>query len=147
MKMKEINIGVKFEDERTGKVCTVVEKNSKYKTLLLEPEGESAFSTSLATFNKYFTEVADLDDLSTPPVEEEIMPEVDETAEDMITTWNSKTKFTWKEILDVFIGKGIDLVDSTPDLDEVIQWFEEQVVDWSIFWNIFAEELAKFVKA
>ena len=66
MKMSELNIGMKLEDTRTDEVFTVVEKNSKYKTVMLEGEDGATRSISLATITKHFAEIADADDLSTP---------------------------------------------------------------------------------
>lgn len=70
MKMAELNIGMKLEDGRTDEVFTIVEKNSKYKTVMLEGEDGTTRTTALSTLTKHFTEVVDLDDLSTPGEEE-----------------------------------------------------------------------------
>ena len=80
MKMSELNIGMKLEDSRTDEVFTVVEKNSKYKTVMLEDANGRTRSTTIATITKHFTEVVDLDDLGTPeePVEVEAEPVVEE---------------------------------------------------------------------
>lgn len=80
MKMSELNIGMKLEDGRTGEVFTVVEKNSKAKTVMLENEAGKTHSTCLSTITKHFAEVVDLDDLSTPeePVAVEAEPVVEE---------------------------------------------------------------------
>lgn len=66
MKMSELNIGMKLEDSRTDEIFTVVEKNSKYKTVMLEGADGRTRNTALATITKHFAEVAELDDLSTP---------------------------------------------------------------------------------
>lgn len=110
LKMKDITIGMRLEDERTNTVFTVIEKNSKYKTVMLQAEDGTTRSTSIATIGKHFTEVVDLEDLATSTVEEqeeikEEQVQVVETEEDEMTTWISKKKLTWKEMLDVFVEK------------------------------------------
>lgn len=79
MKMSEITIGMKLEDTRTKEVVTVVEKNSKYKTVMLEEPNGYTKSTSIATITKHFVEVLDLDEepVAEPVVEEPVV----ETAE------------------------------------------------------------------
>ena len=80
MKMSEITIGMKLEDERTNEVFTVLEKNSKYKTVMLEGK-DGVRSTSIATITKHFVEVFDLDEPDTsveaePVVEEPVVEPV-----------------------------------------------------------------------
>ena len=103
LKMSEIEVGMKFEDERTNKVFTVVEKNTKCKTVMLQAEGENAFSTGLATLNKWYVEVVDLEEVTTPPTEEEIKAEA--AALDAEARWTSSETLTWSEMLDAFLGK------------------------------------------
>lgn len=86
MKMSEVIIGMKLEDERTNEVFTVLEKNSKYKTVMLEGTDGKTRSVSIATITKHFVEVFDLDECDTPvetePVVEPVAEEpVVETAE------------------------------------------------------------------
>lgn len=75
MKMAEITIGMKLEDSRTDEIFTVVEKNSKYKTVMIEGADGRTRNTALATITKHFTEVVDLDDLGTPGEAEPVVEE------------------------------------------------------------------------
>lgn len=84
MKMAELNIGMKLEDSRTDEIFTVVEKNSKYKTVMLEGEDGTTRTTALATITKHFTEVVELDDLSTPG--EEVSQTEEESSVDVEVT-------------------------------------------------------------
>lgn len=61
MKMKDMVIGMRLEDTRTNELFTVVEKNSKFKTVLLEAADGTTRSSSIATIAKHFVEVLELD--------------------------------------------------------------------------------------
>lgn len=81
MKMSEIVIGMKLEDERTNEVFTVLEKNSKYKTVMIEGTDGAVRSTSIATITKHFVEVVDLDE---PEILEEPAPVVEPVVEEPV---------------------------------------------------------------
>ena len=91
MKMSEIIIGMKLEDERTNEVFTVLEKNSKYKTVMIEGTDGAVRSTSIATITKHFVEVVDLDE---PEILEEpapvVEPVVEEPVEEPVETEEKK---------------------------------------------------------
>lgn len=95
MKMADIVIGMKLEDERTNEVFTVVEKNSKYKTVMLEAKDGSTKSTSISTINKHFAEVVDLEEIA---IQEEETP----TVSDCGNTNIKPEAPTFKEIADLF---------------------------------------------
>lgn len=146
LKMKDITIGMRLEDERTNTVFTVIEKNSKYKTVMLQAEDGTTRSTSIATIGKHFVEVVEIEDLTGPVEEQEEIKEeqvvdteeVVETEEDEITTWTSKKKLTWKEMLGAFIEKAPKKKNEDKEKAKVEQ---EQVK--SDFTKLFEEQAEK----
>ena len=127
MSEKEIGtIGQKYEDRRTGKSGVLVDRNTKYKTLMFQADDGSSFSITNSTFRSSWRKSKDIveeENVNNETVEPE---EVDKPVEEETETKKKTTKERPKKKKEIEqeIKKEVKFVDLSDD-DAIKKFIDE----------------------